>query len=259
MNIWGRRARRFPLCFVMNFVVFADSGAAAERGLPPTVFQMDFSRCYCWSWFNLSPRSRGVFVSAPGTGDAPEGAVLGTRRFWGQRRALVTGGAVPSVEDGGAGTPTASAAALWPLRHHPGDIVTIETSARSGWERRGMWQPPNPPGAGDTVPEAPKIHGGLVAAVPTHPRLSPPSSSWHPLEFAPGICPALGRGSRIPCPHLCQALPSRSCQAASPPGAQTQNLKGCLDLLNVAAFVCFLPSVFQILRFLPSVLQIFRV
>lgn len=155
---------------------------------------------------------------------------------------------------------------------HPGDSVTIETAAGSGWEDRGMWQPPNPPGAWGTVPPLPGStqkttgdpqtpppcppigHPGLGrAAFPSH----PPAPSGTPWNLP---CPWMGVTGSV-C-QLCQALSSRaarSCQAALLLGAQTQNLKDCLDLLNVAAFVCFLPSVFQILRFLPSVLQIFRV
>lgn len=149
---------------------------------------------------------------------------------------------------------------------HPGDTVTIETAADAGWEGWGMWQPPNPPGVKGTVPTAPpKNH---IAALPMHPPCPPighPSlgrAASPQLHLGPsGMCPALGWVTGSMC-QLCQALPSRAArsrQAALLLGAQTQNLKDCLDLLNVAAFVCFLASVFQILRFLPSVLQIFRV
>lgn len=187
----------------MNFVVFADSGAAAAaRGLPPTFIQMDFSRYYCCSWFNLSPRSPGCVClsswhrgrSTPGLGGPAMGdaEVLGTEQ--------VMGGAVPSVR--GAGIPTAPAAARWPLRHPSWGHCHHRNATRAGWESCRMWQPPNPPGAGGTMPgstQKPRV-------TPTHPPIprsgqgsipQPPSNPiWDPLESALPL--AGGHRLRVP-------------------------------------------------------------
>lgn len=209
---------------------------------------------------------------APGTLHAGAGGSCsgGTQRFWGQHKVVITGGAVPSVR--GAGIPTASEAARWPLPHPswgqchhrnrcwlrvggPCDVAAAQPTRSQGHSSPLPGSTQKTTGDPQTPPPCPPIgHPGLGrAASPSH----PPAPSGTPWNLP---CPWMGVTGSV-C-QLCQALSSRaarSCQAALLLGAQTQNLKDCLDLLNVAAFVCFLPSVFQILRFLPSVLQIFRV
>lgn len=212
MNIWGRRARRFPLCFVMNFVVFADSGAAA-RGLPPTVIQMDFSRYYRWSWFNLSPRSPGRVCLGSwhrGRGVPQWGLCLGDAAILGTAQGAGQGWCGPFGRGGrGQGPPRHPRRRGGLCATHPGDTVTIETAAPAGWEGRRMWQPPNPPGAGGTVPKKPPVAAlaSLGAAHPTMPtRWSPWSGQGSipqpppQLQLGPpGICPALIWGSLALC------------------------------------------------------------
>lgn len=277
MNIWGRRARRFPLCFVMNFVVFADSGAAA-RGLPPTVIQMDFSRYYRWSWFNLSPRSPGRVCLGSwhrGRGVPQWGLCLGDAAILGTAQGAGQGWCGPFSRGGrGQGPPRHPRRRGGLCATHPGDTVTIETAAGAGWEGRRMWQPPNPPGAGGTVPKKTtrgcSCQPGGCTPHHAHPLVTLVWAGQHP--SAPSPAPA-GTPWNLPCPHLgvTGSVSHPDCARLCPPGQpdparqlcylghRPKNLKDCLDLLNVAAFVCFLPSVFQILRFLPSVLQIFRV
>lgn len=74
-----------------------------------------------------------MFVSAPGTGDAPRcgargsrsgGCAMGMQRF-GDSTGCWSGVVLSLLSgEGGTGTPTASTAEWWP---HPGGTVTIET------------------------------------------------------------------------------------------------------------------------------------
>lgn len=212
---------------------------------------------------------------APGPGGPAVGALPRGRSDFGDSAGCWSG-VVWSLRSGGkgAGTPTASTAARWPLRH-PSRGHCHHRNRRSS--RVG--------GPEDVAATQPAWSGGHSAQKTTrgcshqaggctphhaHPLVTLVWAGQHP--SAPSPAPA-GTPWNLPCPHLgvTGSVSHPDCARLCPPGQpdparqlcylghRPKNLKDCLDLLNVAAFVCFLPSVFQILRFLPSVLQIFRV
>lgn len=179
---------------------------------------------------------------APGPGGPTVGALPRGRSDFGDSAGCWSG-VVRSLRSGGkgAGTPTASTAARWPLRHPsrghchhrnrrwsrvggPEDVAATQP-ARSGGHSAQKNHPwlLSPAWGLHTPPCPPVGHLGLGRAA----SLSPlPSSSWDPLEFA---LPSSGGHWLCLSPRLCQALPSRaarSCQAALLPGAQTQKLEG---------------------------------
>lgn len=183
---------------------------------------MDFSHYYCCSWFNLSPQSPTVCLSrllAPGTLHAGAGGSRngGTQRFWGQHKVVITGGAVPSVR--GAGIPTASEAARWPLPHPswgqchhrnrcwlrvggPCDVAAAQPTRSQGHSSPlpGSTQKPQ------VTPKHP-LHAHPLVTLVWAGQHSPATLQLH--LGPPGICPALGWGSPAPC---------ASCARLCPPG-----------------------------------------